>query len=190
MRQNLEKRKYLARFAFLTFSFLDNLLQFLLEIVPPFVRHIYFKATCKRFGRRVMIDYRCYIRYPHKVSFGNDVAINRGCQIFPSLMNRCAEVVFCDGAVLGPNVTIFGAGQNPRHVDLPDVADSVIIGKGVYVGGNSVIRYGVKIGDFAVVAAGSIVVSDVPPWTIVGGVPAKLISRRIVATEVESEVQD
>lgn len=47
-------------------------------------------------------------------------------------------------------------------------------------GGNSIIRYGVTIGEGAVVAAGSVVVKDVAPWTIVGGAPAKFISNRVI----------
>lgn len=190
MKQKTAKSKQRALRLFLIFSFLENLLNYALEILPPFLRRLYFRVACKKFGRNVTIDYRSYIRYPHKVTFGDDVAINRGCQIFPSLLHRDAEVTFCDGVVLGPNVTIFGAGQDPKHVNLPDVASSVTIGRGVYIGGNSVIRYGVNIGEFAVVAAGSVVVGDVPPWTIVGGVPAKKISQRVIDGETIEKNQD
>lgn len=190
MKQKTAKSRQRALRLFLVFSFFENLLNYLLEILPPFLRHLYFRTVCKKFGRNVIIDYRSYIRYPHKVTFGDNVAINRGCQIFPSLLHRDAEIIFCDGVVLGPNVTIFGAGQDPNYVNLPDVASSVTIGRGVYIGGNSVIRYGVDIGEFAVVAAGSVVVRDVPPRTIVGGVPAKKISQRVMDCETIEKLQD
>lgn len=54
----------------------------------------------------------------------------------------------------------------------------IIIGDYVWVGVNATILKGVKIGDGAVVAAGAVVVEDVPPYTIVGGVPAKIIGQR------------
>ena len=54
----------------------------------------------------------------------------------------------------------------------------VVIGSDVWVGANSIILSGVIIGDGAVVAAGSVVVKDVQPYSIVGGVPAKLIKYR------------
>ena len=146
--------------------------------MPPFIRWAYFKLLCKRFGRRVLLDYDTYIRYPHKVSIGNDVAINRGCRIYPSLLNKQASISLEDGVVLGPQVTFFGAGQNPRTEDLSDIAASILVGRGAYIGGNSTIRYGVTIGEGAVVAAGSVVVSDVAAHTIVGGVPAKVIRQR------------
>jgi virginiamycin A acetyltransferase len=54
----------------------------------------------------------------------------------------------------------------------------VIIGSDVWIGAKSTILSGVKIGHGAVVAANSVVTSDVPPYAIVGGVPAKVIAMR------------
>ena len=51
------------------------------------------------------------------------------------------------------------------------------IGKGVWIGANATVCSGVTIGDHAVVAAGAVVVKDVPADTVVGGVPAKVIKR-------------
>lgn len=53
-----------------------------------------------------------------------------------------------------------------------------IIGNDVWIGYNSTILNGVKIGDGAIVAAGSVVTKDVEPYAIVGGVPAKVIRYR------------
>ena len=47
----------------------------------------------------------------------------------------------------------------------------------VFIGANSTIMYDVKIGPNAIVAAGSVVTKDVPPGTVVGGVPARVIGR-------------
>lgn len=49
------------------------------------------------------------------------------------------------------------------------------IGNHVWIGSNSVIVAGVTIGDWAVVGAGSVVTKDVPPYTVVGGTPARII---------------
>lgn len=54
----------------------------------------------------------------------------------------------------------------------PDMFDRVIVGNDVWTGHNVCIMPGVKIGDGAVIAAGSIVTKDVPPFAIVAGVPA------------------
>jgi acetyltransferase-like isoleucine patch superfamily enzyme len=53
-----------------------------------------------------------------------------------------------------------------------------IIGNDVWIGTHSVILKGVQIGDGAIISAGSIVTKNVPPFAIVGGVPAKIIKYR------------
>lgn len=54
-----------------------------------------------------------------------------------------------------------------------------IIGNDVWIGQGSIIRAGMRVGDGAIVAAGSVVVKDVPPYAIVGGNPARFIRMRI-----------
>ena len=54
----------------------------------------------------------------------------------------------------------------------------IIVGDDVWIGQNAVILSGVTIGQGAVIAAGAVVNKDVPPYAVVGGVPAKLIKYR------------
>lgn len=60
-----------------------------------------------------------------------------------------------------------------------------IIGNDVWIGLNCIIMRGVKIGDGAVIAAGSVVTKDVPPYAIVGGTPAKIIKYRFNKAEIK-----
>jgi len=52
------------------------------------------------------------------------------------------------------------------------------IGNDVWIGAKSIILNGVKIGNGVIIAAGSVVTKDIPSYTIVGGVPAKIIKKR------------
>ena len=59
-----------------------------------------------------------------------------------------------------------------------DNKGDIVIGNDVWIGYEAVILSGVRIGDGAIVGARSVVTKDIPPYTIVGGVPAKTIKKR------------
>jgi acetyltransferase-like isoleucine patch superfamily enzyme len=61
----------------------------------------------------------------------------------------------------------------------------VEIGNDVWIGENTIIPGGIKIGDGAIIATGSVVTKDVAPYTVVGGVPAKLIKSRFNEEQVK-----
>ena len=63
--------------------------------------------------------------------------------------------------------------------------DKIVIGNDVWIGANVIVIDGIKIGDGAIVAAGSVVTKDVPPYAIVGGVPAKIIRFRFEQYQIE-----
>jgi virginiamycin A acetyltransferase len=68
--------------------------------------------------------------------------------------------------------------------EYPDKGD-IVIGNDVWIGYNSTIMSGVKIGDGAIIAANSTIVKDVLPYTIVGGNPAQLIKKRFSDETIE-----
>lgn len=65
---------------------------------------------------------------------------------------------------------------NPRNSIYP--SEPTIIGNDVWIGTNTTIMPGITIGDGAIIASGAVVTKDVPPYAIVGGVPAKVIKYR------------
>ena len=71
----------------------------------------------------------------------------------------------------------FGAKELPMSQQGYNIAP-VVIGNDVWVGTHCIITKGVTIGDGAVIAANSVVNKDVPPYTIVGGTPAKILKTR------------
>jgi virginiamycin A acetyltransferase len=83
---------------------------------------------------------------------------------------------------------VFGNGWErvlPKPEEFPCKGDTVI-GNDVWIGYEAVIMPGVTIGDGAIIAAKSVVVKDVPPYTIVGGNPAQLIRQRFEPEVIEA----
>ena len=75
-----------------------------------------------------------------------------------------------------------------QYID-PNKKISVVIGNDVWIGARATILEHVTVGDGAIVAAGAVVTEDVPPYAIVGGVPAKVIRYRFTPREVEKLLQ-
>ena len=69
--------------------------------------------------------------------------------------------------------------------DAWDNKGDTVIGNDVWIGYEAVIMPGVKIGDGAIIGTRAVVTKDVPPYTIVGGVPAKPIRKRFDAATIE-----
>ncbi|MBQ8224243.1 MAG: sugar O-acetyltransferase [Bacteroides sp.] len=88
-----------------------------------------------------------------------------------------APISIGNNCLIGPYVGIYTAAHNLASKDRykTGYAQSITIGNDVWIGGHACIMPGVTIGDGAVIAAGSVVCSDVAPRTVVGGVPAKFI---------------
>ncbi len=113
--------------------------------------------------------------------FGDSLIIGKFCQIASGakFIMGPANHRLCSVTTYPFNV--FGgvwAENTPPHMDqLPRKGDTVI-GNDVWIGRESVIMPGVKIGDGAIIAAYSVVAKDIPPYTIYGGNPAKFIKTR------------
>ena len=114
--------------------------------------------------------------------------INIGAEIGPKTMIDM-------GAVLGGRATVganchIGAGTVLAGVIEPPSAQPVIIEDDVVIGANAVVLEGVRVGKGAVVAAGAIVIEDVAPYTVVGGVPARVLKELDEKTKSKTEVID
>lgn len=114
-----------------------------------------------------------------KVKIGKNSVIMMG-----AVINIGADIG--DGAMIDMNAVIgargkigarthIGAGAVIAGVLEPPSSKPCIIEEDVLIGANAVILEGIKVGKGAVVAAGSVVVSDVPPLVVVAGAPAKII---------------
>jgi acetyltransferase-like isoleucine patch superfamily enzyme len=92
------------------------------------------------------------------------------------------RIVVRDYVFFGHNVSILTGTHDPkafnedRLVAIPQTGRDIILNQGVWIASNATVIGPCEIGEHSVVAAGSVVIRDVPPYTIVGGVPAIAIS--------------
>lgn len=123
------------------------------------------------------------------ISVGDDVAISSGATFSATE----SAITIGNKVMFGPNVTIMGGNHNTSHIGrfMFDVHDKgpvddvpVIIEDDVWVGTGAIILKGVRIGRGSIVAAGALVLRDVPPYSIVGGVPAKVLKVRWSREEI------
>lgn len=119
------------------------------RLIPPFY------TTC---GRHLTV--------------GRNVFINQNCTIYD-----LAPVAIGDDVLIGPNVSLITDGHPvaPSQRTAFVVAKPIVIERGVWIAAGATVIGGVRVGENAVVAAGSVVTRDVPANTLVGGNPARVI---------------
>lgn len=122
-----------------------------------------------------------YTDFGKNISFGKDVFVNSGCHFQDQ-----GGITIGDGALIGHNVVLATINHDldPRNNRKNHYAP-ITIGNHVWIGSNATILPGVTLGDWSVVAAGAVVTRDVPPYTVVGGVPAKIL--RPIKNEFDKE---
>lgn len=115
-----------------------------------------------------------------RLVFGDDCAIGNGCMFAIG-----SEVIFGDRVFISPRTYIAGYDGHPldpvaRRENLPDeVPPPIRVGNDVWIASGSMIHKGVTIGDEAVVAARSVVTTDVPAGALVAGIPARVIREKV-----------
>jgi acetyltransferase-like isoleucine patch superfamily enzyme len=134
-----------------------------------------------RFGRGTVVK-----AYSIVQTSGGRVVFGRNCAIGSFNFIAAgggADLIAGDYVRIGPHVTILATTRNLRRKDALIVEQGhrdkgIRIGSDVLIGAGATLLDGCDVGDGAVVGAGSLVTGDVPPYAVVAGVPAKVISSR------------
>jgi acetyltransferase-like isoleucine patch superfamily enzyme len=105
------------------------------------------------------------------IRVGRNVFINQAC-----ILNDIGAIEIGDDVMIGPRVSLLTAGHplDPGRRRRQIVAAPIAIERNVWLGAGATVLQGVTVGSDAVVAAGAIVTRDVPPRTLVAGVPAQV----------------
>ncbi|HTU15163.1 MAG TPA: DapH/DapD/GlmU-related protein [Solirubrobacterales bacterium] len=106
------------------------------------------------------------------IAVGRDVFINQGCTL-----SDIGGIEIGDEVMIGPKVNLISSGHptDPARRRKAVTGAPIVVGRNVWIGTGATILQGVTIGADAVVAAGAVVTRDVPPATLVAGVPAKVV---------------
>ena len=138
---------------------------------PSEIRDLLSQITGSTIDESVTVFTPLYINYGKNTRIGKNVFINFDC-VFLDLGGITIE----DNVLIAPKVSLLSENHplplNDRGSLVPG---HIHIKKNTWIGAGATILPGITIGENSVVAAGAVVSKDVPPNTVVGGVPAKII---------------
>jgi len=137
------------------------------------VRRRLISRYCKYVGKNV----DCHSRF--RTHGGNNLIIHDNVKLASTLCACQSDIVIGENTFFGHNVMLL-TPQHDFHLFGEERQNTIYskpihIGRDVWIASGAIILGGISIGDGAVVAAGAVVTNDVPSYSIVGGVPAKII---------------
>ena len=142
------------------------------------LRLIFYLKSFAKCGNNLFLHHSLTVFNPKNIEIGDNVKINRG--VFITARDK---IKIGNDVLIGPYTIINSGNHNYSNPDIPirsqgHSSKPIIIEDDVWIGANATILKGVIIGKGAVVGAGAVVTKEVPPFTVVGGVPARFIKYR------------
>lgn len=138
------------------------------------IRLFFVKRTMARVGRGCFFAMGFETRRGRNISLGNHCILNQDVL----LDGRGGKLTVGSNVDIAQEVNIWTLSHDPQDDFHATQGAAVTIEDYVWIASRATILPGVRVGRGAVVAAGSVVTKDVPPMTMVGGVPAKVIGPR------------
>ena len=138
------------------------------------IRSFLIKSFINRCGKNIKVENGVLLS--PKIEIGDNTEINEFCRIR-------ANVKIGKDVLIAPGVQFISVNHGYENLSVPmreqkDIEGYIIIEDDVWIGTNAIILQNVTVGAHSVIAAGAVVTKDIPAYSIVGGVPAKLIKSR------------
>ncbi|MTI88136.1 MAG: acyltransferase [Balneolaceae bacterium] len=165
----------IGKYFFQAFAKVEGLVQH----IKYMIRYKNKASSLKKLGKEVIIDYGVIISHANNVSIGDGTFIGKDTIIISRNPVYIGSGV---GIAAGCRLITWNHDINNQCLsvrNMPQTDGKIVLNDGVWLGYNVVILPGITMGKGAVAAAGAIVTKDVPPFTIVGGIPAKPIGKRM-----------
>lgn len=144
-------------------------------------RFVLLKLTRIQTKKNIFIDYGFDFHGPKNIKLGNFVSLGHYNRLW-----AFSEIIIGDHVQTAIGLTIIAGSHSTSDFSPLKNNQSVVIEGENWIGANVTIIGGVTIGKGAVIAAGAVVVSDIPAYTIAGGLPAKVIKTRKPSKQVLS----
>ncbi len=128
-------------------------------------------------GKSINIEHGVFFGNGDNIAIGDFSGIGLDCKVSGPLK-------IGSNVMMGPEVMIYTRNHNYSRTDIPMIKQgdsepkAVEIGNDVWIASRVIILPGVKIGEGAIIGAGSVVTKDVPPYAIAAGNPAKVLKFR------------
>lgn len=160
-------------------SIISEFVVYILHLVGCFpshhVRRFFYRLAGVQIGKGSTIHMGARFFDPSKIKIGEDSIIGEGV-----LLDGRAKLTIGNHVDIASDVMIYNSEHNVQSENFNSTDEPVTIDDFVFIGPRAIILPGVTIGQGGVVAAGAVVTKNVDPYTIVGGVPAKIIGERKV----------
>jgi len=163
------------------------------------LRRVVFRAMCRTAGHALQVGPEVVVKHPETMELGDAVFIGAQTMIQGRFDGACRignhvwigphayfdarDLVLEDYVGWGPGAKVLGSAHTGEPLDVPIIATEltikpVVIGYGADIGTNATILPGVHVGAHSIVGAGAVVTVDVPEYSVVAGVPARIIRHR------------
>lgn len=136
-------------------------------------RNAVYRRSGMTLPRTSSIHWRTEFYAPELIVIGEYCTLGDSC-----FLDGRSGLTIGDSVNLGSHVTIYTREHAVNSPDFAETGAPVVVGNHAWIASHAIVLPGVTIGEGAVVAAGAVVTRDVPPFTIVGGNPARRISDR------------
>jgi len=161
---------------YLWFHFISFATSWLPELRPALrLRGFLLRPSFKCCGENLQVSRHVTINFTNRLEIGSDVFLATGCWL-----NAHAGIVLEDEVQLGP-YSVLVSGDHTKFDGSyrfgPSNLAPIRVCKGSWIAAHATVTKGVIIGRGALLAANSVATHDVPPYTMAGGVPARVIHK-------------
>lgn len=165
--------KIIRRIQTILTEFINMKLKFVGLIPSHHFRRIFYRLCGVKIGKGSTIHTGAVFYKPWNIKIGKDSIIGEG-----AVLDGRDKLIIGDHVDIASEVMIYNSQHDLQSEDFHATLAPVTIGDYVFIGPRAIILPGIKIGKGAAIGAGAVVTRDVEEFTIVGGVPAKVIGQR------------